>query len=235
MADRVFLGACPATGWRFISRGDYTVLCSGYEGLSHTLLESLRAGTPSSPATKAATRSGAARPERLLVPYADVGALVDTIRAAFTGEVRAAGGRHRRRLERFRWATLVEQTERVLERMHVLMISLDNSLLGDPHGNTVQRHIEYAWRIGALSTSSATRPRGPGRHAAVGSPIVYPRTCHAAVVPVAACARRRSTASAPPTSSPRRPVLHRVGWPDPKWRFGLPPTQNHGSFFDNWD
>ncbi len=35
--------------------------------------------------------------------------------------------------------------------MHVLMISLDASLLGDPHGNTIQRHIEYARRIGDLS------------------------------------------------------------------------------------
>ena len=35
--------------------------------------------------------------------------------------------------------------------MHVLMISLDASLLGDPHGNTVQRHLEYARRIGDLS------------------------------------------------------------------------------------
>ncbi len=35
--------------------------------------------------------------------------------------------------------------------MHVMMISLDASLLGDPHGNTVQRHIEYAQRIGHVT------------------------------------------------------------------------------------
>ncbi|MBN1563915.1 MAG: hypothetical protein JXA10_08750, partial [Anaerolineae bacterium] len=35
--------------------------------------------------------------------------------------------------------------------MHVLMISLDASLLGEQHGNTVQRHQAYADRIGQLS------------------------------------------------------------------------------------
>lgn len=34
--------------------------------------------------------------------------------------------------------------------MHVLMISLDPSMLGDQHGNTVQRHLDYARRIGTL-------------------------------------------------------------------------------------
>lgn len=34
---------------------------------------------------------------------------------------------------------------------HLLMISLDNSLLGDPHGNTVTRHIAYAERVGQIS------------------------------------------------------------------------------------
>src|SRR5690606_30355771 len=31
------------------------------------------------------------------------------------------------------------------------MISLDSSLLGDPHGNTVTRHIAYAERVGQIS------------------------------------------------------------------------------------
>ena len=35
--------------------------------------------------------------------------------------------------------------------MHLLMISLDSSLLGDPHGNTVTRHIAYAERVGQMS------------------------------------------------------------------------------------
>ncbi|NLF78333.1 MAG: glycosyltransferase family 4 protein, partial [Chloroflexi bacterium] len=81
------------------------------------LLESLRAGTPVIASDKGGNPEVVQHDQNgLLVPYVDVGALVDTIRAAFSGEVRArlaagtAAG-----LERFRWATLVEQTERVLE------------------------------------------------------------------------------------------------------------------------
>jgi len=119
VADRaIFLGRVPRDRLAIYFRAaDYTVLYSGYEGLSHTLLESLRAGTPVIASDKGGNPEVVQHEQNgLLVPYIDAGALVDTIRAAFTGEVRArlaagtAAG-----LERFRWATLVEQTERVLE------------------------------------------------------------------------------------------------------------------------
>jgi len=119
VADRaIFLGRVPRDRLAIYFRAaDYTVLYSGYEGLSHTLLESLRAGTPVIASDKGGNPEVVQHDQNgLLVPYVDVGALVDTIRAAFSGEVRArlaagtAAG-----LERFRWATLVEQTERVLE------------------------------------------------------------------------------------------------------------------------
>jgi len=52
--------------------------------------------------------------------------------------------------------------------MHVLMISLDYSLLGDPHGNTVARHLEYARSIGALTIvtyNPARQPKAPQQFA----------------------------------------------------------------------
>lgn len=96
---------------------DYTVLYSGYEGLSHTLLESLHAGTP----VIASDKGG--NPEvvlpgvnGLLVPYPDEGALVEALRAALQPGVRArlAAGTGRG-LERFAWARMVAGTLACLE------------------------------------------------------------------------------------------------------------------------
>ncbi|MBN1120252.1 MAG: glycosyltransferase family 4 protein [Anaerolineae bacterium] len=97
---------------------DYTVLYSGYEGLSHVLLESLGIGTP----VIASDKSG--NPEviehegnGLLVPYVDVGALIDTFRTAFEGDTcKRLAANTSPGLERFRWETLVEQTIGILER-----------------------------------------------------------------------------------------------------------------------
>jgi glycosyltransferase involved in cell wall biosynthesis len=98
---------------------DYTVLYSGYEGLSHTLLESLQAGTP----VIASDRGGNPEVVRdgvngLLVPYPDEGALAAAIRAAIQPGVRerlavgtAAG------LERFAWERMVNATLACLERV----------------------------------------------------------------------------------------------------------------------
>jgi glycosyltransferase involved in cell wall biosynthesis len=96
---------------------DYTVLYSGYEGLSHVALESLRAGTP----VIASDKGG--NPELvthgvngLLVPYPDPAALAETLRFAFSGDTRARLAAHTGDgLDRFAWATLVEQTMAVLE------------------------------------------------------------------------------------------------------------------------
>ncbi len=91
---------------------DYTVLYSGYEGLSHTLLESLHAGTP----VIASDKGG--NPEvvlpgvnGLLVPYVDQEALTETIRAALQPGVRdRLAARAGDGLERFTWARLVRET-----------------------------------------------------------------------------------------------------------------------------
>ena len=124
--------------------------------------------------------------------------------------------------------------------MHVLMISLDNSLLGNPHGNTVQRHIEYARRIGALSIV-VYNPSARARRVTRLSDrlIVYPANVPAPLgYPVAAFRRaarvhRERPADVVTTQDPFSTGL--VGL-TLKWRFGLPlDVQNHGSFFDNRD
>lgn len=114
-----FLGHVPRERLVLAMRAaDYTVLYSGYEGLSHTLLESLQAGTP----VIASDKGG--NPEivqhgvnGLLVPWGDRMALADTLRRA-VGEpglrARLAAG-CAVGLERFSWTRLVEQTIAVLE------------------------------------------------------------------------------------------------------------------------
>lgn len=101
----------------YMKAADYFVLYSGYEGLSHSILESLRAGTP-----VIASDTGG-NPEAiehdfngLLVPYVDVEALGETIRTAF-----AAGKREQLAantpagLSRFTFARMVTQTDGVLK------------------------------------------------------------------------------------------------------------------------
>jgi glycosyltransferase involved in cell wall biosynthesis len=100
---------------------DYTVLYSGYEGLSHVLLESLGIGTPVIASDKGGNPESVDHEVNgLLVPYVDVGALVDAFRMAFSGDT---AGRLAANtsvgLERFRWEVLVEQTIEVLERFGI--------------------------------------------------------------------------------------------------------------------
>jgi len=119
VSDRVtFLGAVPRERLALYFRAaDYTVLYSGYEGLSHVLLESLAAGTP----VIASDRGG--NPELvahgvngLLVPYPQPDALAEALRQAFGGEMRAHLAAHTGDgLDRFAWETLVAQTVAVLE------------------------------------------------------------------------------------------------------------------------
>lgn len=101
----------------YFRAADYTVLYSGYEGLSHVALESLGAGTPVIASNKGGNpelimhdRNG------LLVPYPDTAALAEALRAAFSGDTRARLAAHAGDgLARFAWETLVEQTIAVLE------------------------------------------------------------------------------------------------------------------------
>jgi glycosyltransferase involved in cell wall biosynthesis len=100
----------------YLRAADYLALYSGYEGLSHTILEALVAGTP----VIASARGG--NPEvvqdgvnGLLARHPDRGALAQTLRRAFAGEgwadlrARLAAGTGRG-LERFAWAALVGKT-----------------------------------------------------------------------------------------------------------------------------
>jgi glycosyltransferase involved in cell wall biosynthesis len=118
VADRVlFQGKVPHERLALLLRAaDYLLLYSGYEGLSHTILEALNAGTP----VIASERGG--NPEiirdgenGLLVPHPDRDALIAALQQAFVGDTpaRLAAGTARG-LERFSWPSLVEQTVRVL-------------------------------------------------------------------------------------------------------------------------
>ncbi len=121
--------------------------------------------------------------------------------------------------------------------MHVLMISLDSSLLGDPRGNTVERHLEYARRIGALTIvayNPANQPKAPQQLAA--NLAVYPTNTRPPLFPwvayrVAARLHRQHPADLVTTQDPFACGL--VGLLL-KWRFGLPlNVQSHSHFFDN--
>lgn len=100
----------------YMRAADYVALYSGYEGLSHTLLESLRAGTP----VIASDKGG--NPEvvehgvnGLLVPYVNIEALTDTLREAFApGKRDELAAHHNLRMERFEYARLIEQTDAAL-------------------------------------------------------------------------------------------------------------------------
>ena len=113
-----FLGNIPRERLALCMRAtDYVVLYSGYEGLSHTLLESLRAGTP----VIASDKGG--NPEvvqhgvnGLLVPYVDVEALAATLEEAFkAGRRDALAANSQVGRERFTFETMIEKTAAALE------------------------------------------------------------------------------------------------------------------------
>jgi glycosyltransferase involved in cell wall biosynthesis len=118
LSNRVtFLGRVPREKLALYMRAaDYVALYSGYEGLSHTLLESLRVGTP----VIASDKGG--NPEvvqhgvnGLLVPYVDVEALAAALVEAFAPGRRAALAANTHvGLERLDFARMVEQTAGVL-------------------------------------------------------------------------------------------------------------------------
>ena len=118
VADRVsFLGKVPLERMPLLMRAaDYLVLYSGYEGLSHTLLEALHAGTP----VIASARGGNPEVVRdgengILVPHPNRHALTAAIRRAFADDTpRQLAARTGVGLERFNWAEMVTQTERAL-------------------------------------------------------------------------------------------------------------------------
>ncbi len=100
----------------YMKAADYVALYSGYEGLSHTLLESLRVGTP----VIASDKGG--NPEvvqhgvnGLLVPYVHIEALAAALREAFTpGKRDDLAANHNVGMERFAYSRLIDQTDAAL-------------------------------------------------------------------------------------------------------------------------
>ncbi len=113
-----FLGRVPRARMPLHFRAaDYTALYSGYEGLSHVLLESMLAGTPVIASDKGGNPEVVRHATNgLLVPYPDHDALVAALRVAFEGDTRARlAARAGEGLDRFAWGTLVERTIALLE------------------------------------------------------------------------------------------------------------------------
>ena len=119
LADRArFLGRVGRETMPLLLRAaDYLVLYSGYEGLSHTILESLRVGTPVIASDKGGNpeivRDGL---NGLLAPYVDVDALTDVLRAAFApGQRETLAANSAVGLERFDFTRMVETTSAFLK------------------------------------------------------------------------------------------------------------------------
>lgn len=101
----------------YMKAADYLALYSGYEGLSHTLLESLRVCTP----VIASDKGG--NPEvvlhgvnGLLVPYVNVEALATALQDAFRpGRREALAANSNAGMERFDFGRLVEETAGALK------------------------------------------------------------------------------------------------------------------------
>jgi glycosyltransferase involved in cell wall biosynthesis len=119
VADRVvFAGRVPNERMALYYRAaDYTLLYSGYEGLSHVLVESMSAGTPAIASNKGGNPEVIRHGESgLLVPYVDIDALAGAIREAIQpGRRDALAARTGEGLDRFGWDRMVGETIRLLE------------------------------------------------------------------------------------------------------------------------
>jgi glycosyltransferase involved in cell wall biosynthesis len=95
---------------------DYVVLYSGYEGLSHVLLESLRAGTPVIASDKGGNPEVVTHEVNgLLVPYVDVAALAAALRRALRPGVRdRLAAQTATGLHRFDFGAMIDQTAAAL-------------------------------------------------------------------------------------------------------------------------
>lgn len=112
-----FLGQVPSEKIPPLMRAaDAVAVYSGYEGLSHTILESLRIGTP----VIASDKGG--NPEvvkhninGLLVPYVDIPALKSAIQTIIDQREKFASQTHFG-MERFSFETMISQTDSYLRR-----------------------------------------------------------------------------------------------------------------------
>ena len=118
LGDRVvFLGRLERELlYQYMQAADYFVLYSGYEGLAHTLLESLRVGTP----LIASSKGGNVEVIRhdingFLVDYINMDALIAALQQAFSGGTRARlSANTSQGMERFTFETMVNETNKVL-------------------------------------------------------------------------------------------------------------------------
>lgn len=119
----VFLGRVPnARVQLYMRAADYVALYSGYEGLSHTLLESLRAGTPCIASDKGGNPEVIQHGVNgLLAPYTQnlpdaASHLADALRQAFAPGMRAALAANAHvGMERFAFSAMIEATAAALE------------------------------------------------------------------------------------------------------------------------
>lgn len=102
----------------YMKAADYLALYSGYEGLSHTLLESLLEGTPVIASDKGGNPEVVQHDVNgLLVPYVDVPALAAALNMAFRSGVRERlAANSTIGMERFQFKTMVQNTSDVLTR-----------------------------------------------------------------------------------------------------------------------
>lgn len=101
----------------YMKAADYVAVYSGYEGLSHTLLESLRVGTPVIASDKGGNpevvRHGV---NGLLVPYVNVDALTAALEEAFQpGKREMLAANAHTGMERFDFGRMVEETSSTLK------------------------------------------------------------------------------------------------------------------------
>ncbi len=119
VSDRVhFLGYMPRDRLPVVyGAADYTVVYSGGEGLSHTLLESLREGTPVIASDKGGNPEVVRHGENgWLAPYPDEEGLLRIIEKAFLpGEQSRCSANSSLGLERFSWEQMVRETVRLVE------------------------------------------------------------------------------------------------------------------------
>lgn len=120
LGDRVhFLGQVSREKMAlYMKAADYFVLYSGYEGLSHVLLESLRAGTPIIASDKGGNSEVVQQGKNgLLVPYVNVEALRQALRTALQpGQREAFATQADLGIERFAFGHMVTQTDAALRR-----------------------------------------------------------------------------------------------------------------------
>lgn len=120
VAERVrFLGRVPREQMPlYMAAADYVGLYSGYEGLSHVILESLRAGTPVIASDKGGNPEAVRHDVNgLLVPYRDADALRAALKTAFSpGKRDALAAQTDIDAEKFAYQTMVSETAAALAR-----------------------------------------------------------------------------------------------------------------------